>query len=315
METLFLSGIAILIAIFSLLILGIRFKFITSELGVPMSTLNALNVTTLTIALGYITPFKAGGVLGKPLLIQATSNTKMANSLLVTFLELYLDLAWQSFIILPVILIAGLQQLIPINIGSYSLLLALLLIPIQFIIRKGPTIALHILKSRAALRLLPKKIKEKIPLMDLERLAHDTLQHFYKPKFLITAILITSIHIAITPILLGSTLKVFNVELGYLTIFTVYWVSAIVGRVSFLPGGLGIREASLVGLLYFYNVNPVIALKIAALSRILYIIGLAIVSAPFILYTFTKIKQKARLQKETVAIASQGYPALEDDQE
>lgn len=272
----------------SILILSFRFQYFASLIPVRLNFFHALNITIVSLIVNYIAPFKTGSFIGKPLLIRSMTGSNVINSAMLTYLELMVDFSWQFALLILLILIAGIS-IITTAIIKKILIILILLIIILIVIKYIPSFLNYVFKKEFVLKLLPKRIRSRIQLMDFHEIMGFLLKHFYDWKFILAVLSITSLYMIIAPLSLKYILLLFGINFSYITIFLIFWISSILGRLSMIPGGIGVREASLVGLFYFYGIDSVTSLKIATMARLINVVAVFIFSLPFLLFTARKL--------------------------
>ena len=97
----------------------------------------------------------------------------------------------------------------------------------------------------------------------------DNVPSYFSNKGLILLLVaLTIIQAVLLPFFVGLSLMFFNVGLSYFDLFVVYWISYILGRLSFLPSGLGVKDVTMGGLLLGFGVNGVTVVKTVILFRV-----------------------------------------------
>lgn len=86
--------------------------------------------------------------------------------------------------------------------------------------------------------------------------SYEIIRASTRGKIVLTSILTTSIYWLLESLGVYYVLLAFDIDvLNYLDVIAIYVSSLILGAVSFIPGGLGVVEGSLVGLLNFKGVE------------------------------------------------------------
>ena len=103
------------------------------------------------------------------------------------------------------------------------------------------------------------------PLMSLQ----ETVKKSSKSKIAATSVTLTVIYRLIEAFAIYFILLGFNIDvIHYLSLAATYSFSIIVGNVSFVPGGLGVTEGSLTGLLSLQGVELSTAIGVALVIRL-----------------------------------------------
>ena len=121
---------------------------------------------------------------------------------------------------------------------------------------------------------LPFKLKELIKKTGLKK--ENIGNYFSKLKslfsnkiFLLNYNLFSLLIILISPFLIVFLGRAYSININYLDSFNVYWFSFILGRLSGLPIGLGVRDVSAGYLLTNLGFSTLISLQIIFLSRLI----------------------------------------------
>lgn len=280
--------VMILGIISTILIASFKFQYLASLFSIRLKFFQALNITIVSTIINYLVPFKTVPLIGKPLLIRSLTHSKLINSVLLSYSEFFIELLWQFLLIIPLILLLGTNYFGNNLIFNLILLLGIFVIGL-ILIRDLPFLLNFFLRKPWVLKLIPSKLHKKVKSHDFRKSFQFIIDRLYNWKFLLAILAISSLNIIIAPIILQSSAGIFGVYLSYSTFFIIYWVSSIIGRVSMIPAGLGSREAVIVGLLYFYGVDTIVALKIATFSRIIVLACALLFSSPFFVYTIKKV--------------------------
>lgn len=283
------STLVILIAIASILTLSLRFKYLAKLFNMNLSYPQALNITSLGLILNVLLPFKLGAIFGKPFLIKIFHEAGIVSSAIFSSFEMLIDMSWQLILLFVSIFILGTSYL-PYNPTMQAFFFLIVIVFIFLGIRNLPFLIMAVLKKEKVLSLLPKKLREKVKSVDLNAILGMMHLQFSKPQTILFIFGTTFLHILIAPFSLGVSLQMFNITMGYVTFFGIFWLSAILGRISMLPGGIAAREASIVGLLYLQGIPPSVGVPVAVLARILALIGTAIVAVPGFISLLQKVK-------------------------
>lgn len=307
----FLMGcIAVIFVNFiSVLIMASRFKYLMALRKLKVNKRNAFHITIVSFIMNYLTPFKTGVFLGKPILVRSFSNANVFDSFLLTSVEVFLDLIWQLAIFIPLVILSG------TNWGGNRMTNVVLLLVVLVIMIIGIKFAAPLLNICRRIRFfsffLPKRYKDKLSSLDFQAIIKEVYSQFYHWKSLIFFFSITAGHIFIAPYALLLTAKIIGVKMAYFDFFILFWISAIIGRISMIPGGIGTREAAITSILYVKGINPIIGLKIAALARLLNIISVFIIGTPSLVYILRKFGARYFKRKESNESQSrEGYEAL-----
>ncbi len=128
-------------------------------------------------------------------------------------------------------------------------------------------------KKKNAIKILSpfRKIKRLSNITQKLLIAVDTLEVLLQPKIFLKSLIITIISWACEALAVYFVFRSFGIDLGVANAFTLHTITSFIGAASFLPGGVGGTEGSLLGLLlldgFSYNqvLGPVLATRFLAL--------------------------------------------------
>ncbi len=242
---------AFLLVLLSYLIRALRWDTFlkTLDINIPMKE----SISLFFAGLGFgITPGKLGEVI-KSHLLKKDYNQSYSKTAPIVLVERYYDLVGLLLISVLGIWFLEIDQMIIIT--SFGIIIAAL------IVSQRKSLVFKIfgkLEKVSFLRKIVKKLFE----------TFDTIHFLLKPKlyaksigYSVTAWLIESF--AVYLIFLG-----FNIDLNLPTIILIFAVSSIIGGLSMLPGGIGLTEGGMVGLLLLEGIDYTSAISVVLLVRI-----------------------------------------------
>ena len=99
--------------------------------------------------------------------------------------------------------------------------------------------------------------------------SYEIIKKLTTPKVAIRSILLSITYWFIVSIAAYCTLLAFDVDiLNYLIVLSIFTTSAILGAITFIPGGIGITEGTLAGLLTIQGIDISTALIVSVMIRI-----------------------------------------------
>ena len=114
---------------------------------------------------------------------------------------------------------------------------------------------------------------------------HDLIQDSKSIKIISISTFITILHRLVEGIGIFFIVSAFGFDLvGYFEIITTYSASVILGTLTLIPGGMGITEGSLAGLLSLYKIEFSTAIVIAIVIRLFtlwFAIGAGVIALKF----------------------------------
>ena len=99
--------------------------------------------------------------------------------------------------------------------------------------------------------------------------SHEILKKLTTPKISICCILLSITYWFIVSIAVYCTLLAFDVDiLNYLKVLSIFATSVVLGAITFIPGGIGITEGTLAGLLTTQGIGISTALIVSVMIRV-----------------------------------------------
>ncbi len=259
--------LALLLNVVIAFLISLKYRFILRFIDKKISYFSAFIIVSVSSFLRYIIPLKGGAIVGTPVAAKIKENIDLDKSSIITVFENIFDTLWQ-LLLLILIFIFGTREFL----SFYNIIVFLLLIIILvFIILKYENFIFIIF---SLYRILPFKIKEYIKKIGIKR--EHVHAYFEKLKNLFSKkdfILLYSFYVILISIISPFSLiflsSSYSLDLIYSESFIIYWVSFILGRLSGLPGGLGVRDFTVGALLISHGFSTAIALKIVFLYRLI----------------------------------------------
>lgn len=279
-----------------LILIGWRFKIMIRKMRSRISVYHSTLIISFTQLNSYFIPFKIGGIITKPIILKKVFNINLKKSVFITFFEQFYENIWQ-LIFLPIfILLAGeailLDQVISrVYIGI--IIIALLILILKF---RGKLVRL-IFKIIAISPNFIKKFVRKIGLNEEEipKIFEYVNSYIKDFKFISKISIITFMFVLIAPIALSSVFYIFDVNFPYLQLIPLYWIAAIAGKFSGIPGGLGARDVIL-----FSFIKIITAVDSSLIIQMLILYRIILIIPTFILgvYAYFSIGKKAFSNRE-----------------
>lgn len=152
-----------------------------------------------------------------------------------------------------------------IGIGTYVILAAMVLLVIGFIVISSRVFFNKFILIFGKLKFVSKIVS---PLSD----SYEIVRRSCRGKIVVFASVLSFLAWIIESLAVYFVLMAFGIDsVNYLNIISTYATSLILGAASFIPGGLGVTEGSLVGLLSLQGVKisstltPVVVIRIVTL--------------------------------------------------
>lgn len=265
---------ALALSFTSYLIKGIRYDQLLRKIDVIIPLKQSVTLFFAGLGLG-ITPGKFGEII-KSSFLKKQYHYSISKTVPVVFVERYFDLVG-----LVIIAIIGIWF---VNIEKNVIVGAVVLVIIVLILSKQRKFMIPILNG---LKKVPfvKKFAENFLEM------YDTIYSLLSPK-----IYAKSSGISLAGWILESMgvfliFQGFGVDLNFETVTLIFLISSLIGAVSMLPGGLGLTEGGMIGLLLLQGIDYTEAFSVVLLVRIVtlwYSVILGLIAMRIVLLTNDK---------------------------
>lgn len=197
-----------------------------------------------------ITPAKAGEIW-KGWLIKDINGEKLSKTVPVIIVDRVTDLLG--------LIILSLSGIIYYKSGIYILLILVILFAVFIVAIKSENISnrlISLLEKRAS------KYSQDIKLM------HQSFKKSMEVKYLIGMSAISVLAWFMECLALFFVIYGFGQSLGIVLSTFIYSFASLAGAVSMIPGGLGVAEATLSGILVFFGLSSSVAIGIALIIRL-----------------------------------------------
>jgi|SaaInlStandDraft_5_1057022.scaffolds.fasta_scaffold07059_3 uncharacterized protein (TIRG00374 family) len=250
-KTEYLPIILVLIP-FSWLFLFLRWNLLLKNSNIKIPLKENLKIYFAGFALA-VTPGKFGELIKSQIMKTKFDVPHRTTSSLVLVERLY-DLAGAVIVSFIGILLIG--------IGGYVIAGASIILILIFVMISSRKLFHTILKLIGKI-----KFTQKYTVSLSE--SYETIRTSTRGKIVFTSILTTSVYWLLESLGVYFILLSFDIDLlNYIHVVATYTSSLILGAASFIPGGLGVVEGSLVGLLNFQGVDISEAFVLVILIRI-----------------------------------------------
>ena len=249
--------------------------------------------------LNFFAPLKTGAIFGKPLITKLIGNMPLTKSIFAVGFENFFSISWQ-LAMLPILLMLVGEKILLNSMLAKILIAVAALIAISTISRRYKWFLHYALGLK---RFLPNKIKKIALRFGLDEAAIKELienipSYFSNKRMLLALILLTALQAFLQPFFLRWALAFFDVHMSYFSLFAIFWISYILGRMSFLPSGLGVKDLTIGGLLIGTKVNSIIAIKTVVLFRVLTFIPFLVIGGALFLYYGHKYTYKIFFKRD-----------------
>ena len=250
-NTTYLGPILLLIS-FSWFILFLRWTLLLKNLSISVPTKSNLIIFVSSFALSA-TPGALGELI-KSKLLKNKFNIPISKTAPLILIERIYDLI--GAIIVSSFGISYIES------GNYALLVFTIVLITMIVFLRSKIIFSNLLSIFKKIKFLENKIND---ISD----SYDSIQPSLNPKIFASSTLLSIIYWISMGTSSYFVLLALNVDMiSYFHMVSIYSSSVIIGAASFIPGGVGIAEGSIAGLLTLGGVEISIGLVIGILVRI-----------------------------------------------
>ncbi|MBW2975061.1 flippase-like domain-containing protein [Candidatus Woesearchaeota archaeon] len=283
--------LAAVVVISNIVILALRYKIILGFLGEKINLFYSFNISCSAQFISLISPFKVGLIVTKPFITKAVSQISFKKSTLASVFEQSYDITWEIIILPLLIYIIGKEYFNGTVLSNIAIFVILLVGGILIIINLKRVIGvLWRIKF-----LVPKFIRDflkrkNVSKENILKWIKKSKSYLANKKMFIIITIITSIVLILSPLNLKIYLIYFGYNIPYHLVLAGFWASAIIGRLSGLPMGVGARDLSLGAILIALGVTLPDSIKIVIFVRLTIIITVTLFGSLFLGYNSRKIK-------------------------
>ena len=242
---------AFLLVLCSYFIRGMRWNMLLKILGIDISVKKSMLIFFAGLGLG-ITPGKFGEVI-KSHFLKRDYDQSISKTASTVILERYYDLVG-----IVIISITGAWF---VDVGRTPIIIAFVILMLTFMLSRQKKLVLSILERFGRFKLLK---KFSIFITEIYQTAFTLLStkvYVKSTLYSISAWIIESIAVYFV-------FRGFGIDLSFPVILLIFTASSIAGAVSMLPGGIGITEGGMVGLLLLQKIDYTTAFSTVLLVRI-----------------------------------------------
>ena len=259
---------------------------------------HAFVIVNLGNFLHYFAPFKAGHLIGRPLVGRFLAKLSIHKTLSATAFEQFLALLWQVAAFPLLLLVLGEGLFFENALIKWIILLVGVVVVGVLAYHYGWFLP-HLFKLQKYMPRWIKKIAEKIGVTEelIEDIVKSLPSYLGNKKILTKSLIIIGIQAIVAPVTLWAAMAYFDLSFSYPILFAVFWVSALLGKLSFLPAGLGVKDVTMGGLLVGLGVGGIMAVQIVIIFRLLSLIPPSIIGGSMALFYGNRIRKYKSLVK------------------
>ena len=260
--------IILILVTLSLIPIFIKWYFLLKncEINIPLTKSIAVFLSGMAFD---ITPGQIGALM-KSQILKTSSNIPRTKTAPIIFIEKLYDLIGA--------IIAAAMGIIILGMETYLIIIAILVLTVIF----------FFMYYRPASELFFKRItKTKFFSKRVDNISefNKIIQKSTNPKVATICILLAVTYWFIISIAVYYTLIAFDINiLDYLEVLAIFTTSILLGAISLIPGGIGIAEGSIAGLLTLNGIDVSTALILSVMIRILtfwYSVGVGFIMLKF----------------------------------
>ena len=245
---------AVLLEALAFSIRGLRQKIFLDKLGVKMSLISNIRIFVAGYSM-VVTPGGSGEVI-KSHFLKRNHGASISKTAPMVFIERFHDMLAATTIIVVTLFLTKLYFWPSLSI---VIITSTLLVIIYGIVRKAKIL------MRFQNRLLKIKfIKKLVPTQEF----NETLISLSNPRIMTTGWLVSTLSWTIDALSAYVAFLAMGIDFGIVDTTQMTFTSTIFGALSFLPGGVGITEGSLIGMLVGKGLEISVASSLVLLLRL-----------------------------------------------
>lgn len=261
--------IAIVIHLFITTLPSFRAWFLYRKLNYCVKLRTLADILIIVAATNVVIPFRAGGLLIKTFVLKNRYGIPHKINLTIIAIEQLIDGVIQIFIVLLCIYLVGFD--IKLSLTT-KLIISLMMVSILALLFFWKGLSDFVCFIVGVIeRIMPNRInsyikrKTKIShFIQIISLIQNNNKSMIPGLIITTLIIYPTFHLSFYLFVMGVGLS-----LSFIQAFIVVWLSMFLGRISGIPGGYGVREASMIYLLTQMNIPLSEATTTTILFRVL----------------------------------------------
>jgi uncharacterized protein (TIRG00374 family) len=282
--------LALIVNTIAAVLISWKYSVIVSYINEKLPLWESLKVQCVTQFSSFILPFKVASFVTKPVMGKYYSSMPVKKGVLATAIEQLHELSLQ------IVLVSILLLMIGRGFALDSIIAAVLLCALAIFALKRKWFMERLF---GAGKLLPGMIRNKLKKAvtgkkEVNDLLEKTVSAVKNPLLLLKITLLFLALVFVLPLTAQFVVMFFGLKISYSEAFLIYWIPQIIGKLSNIPGGYGVRDTSMAGLLYLLcGIDLVTAVQITLLHRaVIMLVPYVIIGAPGFLYAGGKMAYK-----------------------
>lgn len=270
---------ALSVSLVDLVIVSYKYILMVRGTGEKLSFRHGFVSTNISQAASYLSPFMVGSVLVRPIVLKVLGKIPVKKSTAAVSCEYFFDLQIQLLMFPFLAIMLGEQAFL----GSVFFEILILIFFVAFSVLMAKKYNTIITRLWFIKRYFPKRMrsfgkKHKMTKDNIIATIESSMNFLSDRTLLASILILTFLLVFLSPLVLQLSAMFFGVNLSYYTMFLVYWIPAIVGRLSGLPGGFGSRDAVMASMFLLFGTDLVTVLQIIITYRAVVIIPIFVIS-------------------------------------
>jgi len=236
----------------SYFIRAFRWNMLLKSLQIKIDTKESLQIFFAGMAFG-ITPAKIGEVI-KSHILKKNHSQPLSKTAPIIFVERYYDLVGIIIISLIGMWFVDLQKILIVTLFILAILF--------MVLSQQRNLFESILKKMTRIPLLKRYVMSIL-------LSYDSVSLLLKPKIYAKAISYSISAWGVESIAVFFIFEGFKVDLSFPVVALIFTSSTLLGGISLVPGGIGVTEGGMLGLLLLHNIDYTTSFSLVLLVRLL----------------------------------------------
>jgi len=291
-----LTGVLLVIAVNIIVIffLAVRYRLIIRNLKSDISVFKSFYILLVSQFSIYIMPFKMGVILTKPLITNQCASVPLNKAFSATFFEQMFEIAWQLLLLILLVILFAQARVDYGNLWVSAGSLIAAFTGITFFFIKRESVIKFLWKFRNLMPNVVRKLGRKWNLSEskIKEMLNESIGYLSNWRFLMIYLVPTVMIILFSPLFIVISARVFSISVSYGQSFLIYWISMAVGRISGLPGGVGVRDLTMEGIMLSFGIDAVAGAQIIIFYRIAAMSPPFLIGGPLFFYFSKKIATK-----------------------
>lgn len=277
-KTIYYMSLAFIANFISLLFFAAQTSVIAYMVNERINVLKSLYVHMVTQIIGVLSPFKVLTITSKPFVIKHYSEMSFKKSGLITLLVQFAAL-FSALLAIVILILINWHNISTLSsawiIGAVFFLVSLSLIAhkqiFSLIMHFYPHFPVKLKKFMLRKKLTPHKIVGYIEKIKV---------YLLNPRMLAYLLPLILAQILIQPLILFFLARAYSFSVSYSVSFIAFWIPVVLGMVSGIPGGAGVRDVSIGAYLVMQDIPVKTSLLIVAEYRIIVLATVLIIGIP-----------------------------------